>query len=128
MQTTFVDRSNTNRKVFRTANTLAGHKTNKNIKPFSTYMNQKAQNLLGHVIRDVDNSFMRKSILHANSVSIKTPDNRRVGRPRQHWTYEHLNKAWSNFAHNINESTRAFDLNDPVVNTGLMTLAQLYYI
>ena len=95
LKTTFVDRTNTNTKVFDMANlhqnpnNVAG----KSIKPFSEYIQKKSKSLLGHIVRADAADPMRICTLEPDSNIPTYNQRRRVGRPRDQWavnTYKHI--------------------------------------
>ncbi len=91
----FVDRANSNKRVFDVANAIKNPKQlpNKNILPFGTYINNKQAAALKHTIRSNNTDPLRQAALIPDTPFIAGIDNRRVGRPRGKWvikTYEHI--------------------------------------
>ena len=96
MSSTFIDRSNTNKKVFENANRLrhpAGRQLgpvqirqthSKQIQPFRQYIHNKQTALLGHTIRASKRDPMRTSSLKPNANTPNTFLKHCVGRPRLH--------------------------------------------
>ncbi len=94
MDTTFVNRANSNIRVFETAN-IKNPKNipNKNILPFGTYIKNKQAAALKHTIRTDNTDPLRQTALRPDTPFIVGEENRRVGRPRGKWvtsTYEHI--------------------------------------
>ena len=89
MKTTFVDRGNTNAKVFEKANAMKNPTgtQGKNIVAFSKYIHQQQNKLLAHTVRAPPEDPLRQCTLVANSAIPYQVDNRRVGRPKNNWTY-----------------------------------------
>ena len=95
MKTTFVERCNTNAKVFEEANRF---KTNeKRIKPFSVYIEEKQEALLKHLVRAESSDPLRMSTLRFNSPLPCGVINRRVGRPRETWAHNVYSRMWSKY-------------------------------
>ena len=95
MDTTYVNRANSNIKVFETANTFKNPKQlpNKNILPFGTYIKNKQAAALKHTIRAPNSDPLRQTALLPDTPFIVGEENRRVGRLRGTWvtsTYEHI--------------------------------------
>ena len=87
--TTFVERANTNKRVFEKANTYKNTRNleGKNIKPFSEYVRQKQHQLLAHTIRSSNDDPLREATLMPDSGVPVHVGKRRVGRPRDNWTW-----------------------------------------
>ena len=97
MNTTYIDRSNTNKKVFENANTLMNtnnHGT-RQIQSFSQYLDKKQETLLKHIVRLPNDDPLRQASLESNTPNPKQPLLRRVGRPRQHWADSVYQKMWT---------------------------------
>ena len=96
LTTTFIDRANTNKKVFELANELYNprHIPEKEIKTFGAYVNTKQQKLLAHTIRaDEANPLRQATFIPFTAIPIEYP-NRRVGRPRQNWSWHNLENIY----------------------------------
>ena len=59
----------------------------KNIAPFATYIHQQQNKLLAHTVRAPPEDPLRQCTLTVNSVIPYQVENRRVGRPKNNWTY-----------------------------------------
>jgi len=59
----------------------------KNIKPFSEYVKQKQHELLAHTIRAANEDPLREATLEPDSGTPIHLTKRRVGRPRDNWTW-----------------------------------------
>ena len=95
MKTTFVERANTNRRVFEEANKHKNPKQapGKNILPFSEYVEQQQLSLLTHTVRANDEDPHRQCALTKGTPFPLEHEPRRVGRPRENWAwhcYENL--------------------------------------
>ena len=95
MKTTYVDRANTNEKVFEKAN-LYRYKPEdeKTIQSFQQYVNTKHNKMLGHVIRQPPEAPHRQVAFHNNSFTPGVYINRRVGRPRYHLVSNTYERIW----------------------------------
>ena len=89
MKTTFIDRSNTNQRVFEAANTAMTPEATpgKNIKSFSEYVSIEQCSLLTHTVREPCLDPLKQCTLDPQFDMPITMDNRRVGRPRQNWAW-----------------------------------------
>ena len=96
IKTTYIDRGNTNKKVFELSNAQVNprNKPNKNIRPFSEYVQTKQNALLAHIIRSDVGDPMRDSSLMTHSDMPVDFIRRRVGRPRHNWTWETYRKLY----------------------------------
>ena len=95
MKTTYVDRANTNEKVFEKAN-LYRYKPEdeKTIQSFQQYVNTKHNKMLGHVIRQPAEAPHRQIAFHNNTFTPGVYINRRVGRPRYHLVSNTYERIW----------------------------------
>ena len=87
MRTTFIDRSNTNRRVLDVASRCVNPPKHpgKDVKIFSEYVSDKSQALLAHIIRSQPEDPMRQCTFEKDTNLPKIHINRRVGRPREQW-------------------------------------------
>ena len=87
--TTYVDRVNTNKRMYERANIHRNPRNlpGKNIRPFSDYVRQKQHELLAHTIRASNEDPLRESTLMRNTGEPIHFEKRRVGRPRDNWTW-----------------------------------------
>ena len=87
MKTAFVDRANTNQKVFEKANAIRNPKSlpNKNIQTFTEYIEKQQQKLLTHTIRADEQDPLRQCMLEKGTFTTYDIPVRRVGRPRENW-------------------------------------------
>ena len=94
--TTFVNRSNTNKRVFETANQICNplHKPDKYIKTFSHYVLNRQEALLKHTVRASNADPLRQVTLIPDTSIPRIIENRRVGRPRDHWAYNTLERMY----------------------------------
>ena len=102
IKTTYVERANTNKKVFEQANAIVNpnNTTGKHIKPFSEYIQTQQHKFLAHIVRAQPNDPLRECTLQKNTPYPYEISNRRVGRPRNSWTsrtYERLVHKNSHF-------------------------------
>ena len=99
MRATYIDRTNTNKKVFENANSainVSSH-TVKQIKTFSGYLHQKQESLLKHIVRLDSSDPLRQATLEHDTPLPKQPLQRRVGRPREHWADNVYKKMWTKY-------------------------------
>ena len=94
MKTTYIDRSNTNRRVIDKAKEVKNpkHIEGKNILTFNEYVNKKQNELMAHTIRADDDDPLRGSTL-IPGLPLPISCNfgkRRVGRPRASWAWDTL--------------------------------------
>ena len=94
MQTTFVNRANTNRKVVENANAIRNPNCvpGKDIKLFSSYVADRQEALIKHTIRETNSDPLRQCTFEPDSALPVTMQNRRVGRPREKWAYSNLER------------------------------------
>ena len=109
MTTTFVNRNNTNAKVFEKANQFKNphSQPGKNIRPFSVYIEQKQEALLKHLVRADSSDPLRMSTLRHNSPLPCPVINRRVGRPRDTWANSIYNNMWTKYHYGTASGFRA---------------------
>jgi len=90
MDTTFINRANTNKKVFQKANDIKNPKKTpgKNIKTFRNYIEDKQEALLKHLVRADPKDPLRQATFEPESILPVIYTKRRVGRPRKQWTME----------------------------------------
>ena len=100
MKTTFIDRRNTNLKVYRDANTLlqqeGGRKTIKSFKQI--YACSRIKRLKRTINKT--NTPMHK-ITFESDLTLWTYNNRRVGRPKYKWAEQALKSLWSEIQHAV---------------------------
>ena len=68
---------------------------NSTIKPFSTTLDERRAKLAAHILRSSDNDPMRQVTYKPGSADAVEVGKRRIGRPRQHWTF-HSNQLIHN--------------------------------
>ena len=85
-----MDRNNNNKLVFAKANAIKNPKKQegKNILPFSEYIHKQQAKLLAHTIRATEEDPLRQCTLDKNSNMPYKPGPKRVGRPRNNWTWK----------------------------------------
>ena len=121
MDTTFINRANTNAKVSENANRSVNPNLlpNKSIRPFSTYVHNKQEALLKHIVRSPNEDPLRQCTLDFNRPTPFAIGKRRVGRPRLNWTVETYKRLFikhgygtaADFQDNPNRSIRAMENN-----------------
>ena len=97
LHTTFINRANTNEFVFQKANEAVGSTSvgpNRKIKPLTEILASKRLKLLGHVLRRERRHPLHQATFASNRAMPRTPNIRRVGRPRKCWTLENMARAW----------------------------------
>ena len=117
METTFVERNNTNAEVFRRANEeirseTASGKIPKVVKPFvKCYLNNRMKRLAR--IHQMNKTHAVRHITLAPDRNHRivpwNPPNRRVGRPRFKWVTETIKDMWNNIRHEHIHIPQAFD-------------------
>lgn len=88
LTTTFINRENTNEKVYKLAEALSG----KPIMKLSTKYNIRRSKLLGHIIRADEEDPLK--IVSLENDRPWLPEKRRIGLPRQDWFEETYNFTW----------------------------------
>lgn len=83
LTSTYIDRRNTNAKLFEKASAIAGRE----IIPFSKMLEQRRVKLAGHVLRTSSTDPMRQISYQPDSANPCLIGTRRVGRPRQQWLH-----------------------------------------
>ena len=118
LPTTFIDRRNTNMRVYELASEMAfPNQPTKRIKPFSQELDERRVKLAGHILRAQASDPLRQVSYQAGSGDPIQIGKRRVGRPRQQWLYR-TNEA----IHNMISHTD-YD-GDPVQNSFILRAAQ----
>lgn len=122
MKTTFVDRANTNQKVYETAYQVLQTENEKRpdskrkkekhmkkqVRPVSEMVEEKKMSLLGHIIRQkFDHPTYQVTFATPADTTATTPlviktsrGIRRRGRPRLNWVFENMQKAWQRINNN----------------------------
>ena len=153
MKTTFIDRANTNQKVYQCAQNLLNTKNltkkahnqkpeswlARQVRPLTMVLEEKKLNMLGHVIRrDFSHPLQQVTFDTAANTRYGRPlaikeqwGKRRQGRPRLHWTHENMRKAWDHIRtqENVvpdNLKTQPYDNKDPEKNKIIAERARLY--
>jgi len=109
MQTTYINRQNTNAKVFENAN-AARNPSNlpgRNIKSFSCYVEEKQESLLKHIVRSDQLDPLRVATLRHNSPIPCLVSNRRPGRPRLTWAYGAYENIWVKHGYGTKQDFKA---------------------
>ena len=90
LHTTYIQRQNTNKYVYRRANEIA----NGVIKPLTEILAERKIRLLGHVLRRERQHPLHQSTFSTSSAIPRETNYRKVGRPRQFWTTTTMERAW----------------------------------
>ena len=95
IQTTFVNRANTNTntQVFEAANQHM--KQGKAVTTFGDYYKRAKVKLLGHIIRQNEGDLEQFSTIEAGRPKPIINHIRRHGKPREIWGVEAIKKAWN---------------------------------
>ena len=118
LTTTFIDRRNTNTRVYELASEVAfPNQPTKRIKPFSQELDERRVKLAGHILRVQASDPLRQVSYQAGSGDPIQIGKRRAGRPRQQWLYR-TNET----IHSIISRT-AYD-GDPVQKGPILQAAQ----
>jgi len=100
LQTTYMDRANTNERVMALANERYNKDAKPNqirtIKPFAEYIDQRSQQLLGHILRAAKTDLMASTTVHHGTLRPVQYQGQRIGRPRIQWLQDTLRTAWPN--------------------------------
>jgi len=99
LKTTFIDRRNTNERVFELANKAINEGTKHNnkkrkIKSFSKYLEEKTTGLFGHVLRAPDTDPIRDICFLQNSATPNISGDKRRGRPKLNWVITQMHQVW----------------------------------
>ena len=96
LTTTFVNRANTNEVVFQQANDCKNPRKldGKDIVPYGTYIRRKQHVLLAHTIRAPDEDPVRQATIDPGTQLPVNVGKRRVGRPRDNWTWTNLEELY----------------------------------
>ena len=90
-----MDRENSNERVFQLANDIAKSTEDfPKIRPLTEILVDKKSRLLGHVIRRPRQHPMHQVSFSTVNADFREIQNRRKGRPRQHWIKEAFKNAW----------------------------------
>ena len=87
MPTTYVDRRNTNQRVYQIASQITYPAGEARIKPFTETLDDRRTKLAGHILRATDRDPMRQVTYQPGSANPIHIGKRRIGRPRQQWTF-----------------------------------------
>ena len=99
IQTTFMNRENTNDEVFRRANDKVNERRpqwdRKAIIPISKYYELRRRKMIAEVIAANEEDPISEICLVTDTLQLKEHDKRRVGRPRNNWWYLALSDYFS---------------------------------
>jgi len=107
LQTTYVNRANSNEHVFRVANDSIntwdarrreggeGFKPEKRIIPISEYYEQQRRKLIIAVLRSPQTDPITDICVDKSTLKLKDYETRRVGRPRFNWWIHGLHNYWA---------------------------------
>ena len=117
MNTTYVERNNSNAKVFRRANEKIENETTtgkpaKQIKPFITCYSNSRMKRLARIHKMNHNQAVRHVTFAPDpdhTIKPWIPPNRRVGRPRFKWVTETIKDMWNNIKHEHTNIPQTFD-------------------
>ena len=95
LKTTYIDRNNTNEKVFEIANRrLQEEKTDASIKPFrAAYRASKLKRLARTIQKDGDD-IQNITFKNIDTLEAREPPNRKRCRPKHKWTKKALEETW----------------------------------
>jgi hypothetical protein len=133
LHTTFIDRANTNDRVFQLANKAynQGRKGGrKYIRPITEFIDTKAQTLLGHILRCADTDPLRQITFLPGSAVPNLYRRKRLGRPKGHWTISQCRRAFESLRDkqvrcpDILPAAEQFDVRNPMHQEALMFGAQ----
>ena len=89
LKSTFVNRNNTFKNTLNKANQIKNPKQieGKNIKLFSEHVLTMQNKLFAHTVRLDNTDPLRQATFIQDSITPTVTENRRVGRPRDNWTW-----------------------------------------
>ena len=93
MKTTYIDRSNTNKRVREEAATKMDL-ARKRVPNISKQVTGAQHKLLMHTLREAEEAPTRKATFRGPRGTLRLGPTKRVGRPRKHWTVELMKQAW----------------------------------
>ena len=119
MTTTFIDRANTNERVFEKANAVINASTNrqeKTVENFQAIYQKRKLQLFQRVAAASNADPMRQASLRANTVHPVEYGIRRVGRPRARWATDAARLYWNAVRGNFTDPyyRTTFDANSQV--------------
>lgn len=97
LHTTYIQRRNTNEYVYQRANEIVNGAIDgptRKIKPLTEILEERKLRLLGHVLRRERQHPLHQTTCSTTSAVPRETNYRRVGRPRQFWTTNNMEKAW----------------------------------
>ena len=96
LDTTFINRANTNKRVFELANSIKNPegRLNKDIRSFSSYVQSKQQAHVKHLVRAPNSDPIRQATLEPSTACPFIISNRRSGRPRGKCAEEVMRKLY----------------------------------
>ena len=99
LKTTFIDRRNTNERVFELANKAINEGTKHNnkkrkINSFFKYLEENTTGLFGHVLRAPDTDPIRDICFLQNSATPNISGDKRRGRPKLNWVITQMYQVW----------------------------------
>ena len=98
---TFIDRTNTNELIWKTANDKikAENPKAKEIETIEQTLIKRRIKFLGHILRASNEDPLRAITFEPSSAKPVLPTKRRVGGPKKHWTWETLALVWKQMDH-----------------------------
>ena len=118
MNTTYIDRSNTNQHVFGTANRkMKEEGKSKTIVTFVEAYRKLKRKRAARIIKDPESSIYKVSFA-SNTLRKWVHPNRRVGRPRMNWTEETVKEIWDHLKkdHDTHRYTAFDGNNEDIIN------------
>ena len=91
IQTTYVDRTNTNEHVYNSANHRAINQSNggrgevKHVIPISEYYENQRRKIVIEIITQDESNPITSICIDTDTLKLKSYNNKRVGRPRNNW-------------------------------------------
>ena len=130
LNTTFIQRRNSNEYVFRRANEVLGGPAEgrmRKIRPLTEILQERKLKLLGHILRRERQHPLHQSTFATRSALPRETDHRRVGRPRQFWTVKTMERAWDIIrSHDQSQPQIPFDKHDRRMRERIISQAQNY--
>ena len=112
MSTTFINRGNTNNKVYAEATRIAFNKEGdpRSIRRFSEFHNTRKASLLGHILRTDNEDPLRQVSFQPNTAYRVEYGKKRIGKPKQNWIHQAKKHVYTDMLHLFSyEETNAHD-------------------
>ena len=130
LQTTYIQRHNTNTYVYKRANEELNAPTegpDRRIKPLTEMLELRKLKLLGHVLSRNRQHPQHQVTFATQSALPRESSNHRVGRPRANWTLNTMSQAWNTMRQNDPLlQKQAFNKDDRNIREQIIAQARQY--